>query len=155
MSYTVHFTDLYVSLAGVPLSTPAWELLNAEVLLSAPPSRGNNVQIPNANGTRARRRRPHERRLTLEMHITGSVLPDGTEPVSGAVGLALNVLTLRNALAPPSTGHSLVPLVLHWHGEDLGADVQVENFEIGTHIGTVDVSAIIDITIPAGGLYPL
>lgn len=153
MSYTLHFGQ-YLSIGDVPLSTPAWEVLNIHVLMSGPATRGENLLIPGAVGVRALRHRPTEKTVTLEMAIFGNVDPDG-EPIDDAeAGVWANWLILRsmfNALLD-DPGDSTVVAVLTYTGGTLTGDVQVLGYELGDVYSPTDLSVTLDVTIPGGML---
>jgi hypothetical protein len=151
VSYPVTFPDRYIELAGLPLSTPAWELLNIEVLLAGMQARGSNIVIPHASGTRARRRRRDQRTVTLEMAVTGAYDPLGAVNVDAALGLLANLEALAAALNPPATTDSLVAVTLTWRGVTRNGFAQVEGYEVGTHASPSDVPLTIDLTFPRGG----
>lgn len=151
MAYQLMFTHQYLEIAGVPLSTPAWEVLNLHTLLSGPAIRGENVLIPGAAGVRPRRRRIGETIRTLELHIFGDQDPEGAEHADHMLGLMQNIETLRDLVTdPPADNHSVVTAVLHWRGETRTAGVQVVGFEVGEAVGET-VRATIDLVIPSGG----
>lgn len=152
MTYSIRFTEQYLELAGVPLSTPAWELLNIEALLSGPATRGSNVILPGASGVRPRRRRATARTVTLELSVTGSFGPDGVKYDDPVLGLLTNLELLRAITDPSADNNSVITATLHWKGASRTGGVQVENFEVGKHDGPTDVPATIDLTILSGAL---
>lgn len=152
MAYEITFPSQYLELAGVPLSTPAWEVLNLQVLLSGPTTRGSNVIIPGATGVRPRRRRATERRLTLELALSGIRDAEGTLYDDPVLGLLENIEALREVTDPPTASNSVITATLYWNGETRTGGVQVENFEVGAYTSPTDVPATIDITILAGAL---
>jgi hypothetical protein len=154
VAYSITFPDRYVALAGLPLSTPAWELLNIEVLLGGSAMRGENLVIPGASGTRPRRRRITERVVTLEMAITGAYTPEGELNADGAAGLLGNLEALAAVLDPPATNDSLIAVTLFWRDQQRNGFAQISNYEIGAYVSPADVPMSIDLVLPAGRLVP-
>lgn len=150
MAYAITFPTQHFVLNGVPLSTPAWELLNLQVLLSGPAIRGSNVILPGAPGTKARRRRPTERSVTLELQVFGSHDADGVAHTDPVLGLMLNIDALRQVTEPPTTNDSLVTATLIWKSITRDEQVQVVGFDVGGNVGTGSVAATIDLVIPSG-----
>jgi hypothetical protein len=151
VSYPVTFPDRYIEIAGLPLSTPAWELLNIETLLAGMQSRGSNIVIPHARGTRPRRRRHDQRTVSLEMAVTGAYSPLGAINADAALGLLANLETLAAVLDPPNTTDSLVAVTLTWRGQTRSGFAQVESYEVGAYVSPSDVPMTIDLTFPRGG----
>jgi hypothetical protein len=150
MAYLVTFPTQHLVLAGVPLSTPAWELLNIHVLLAGYATRGSNVVIPEASGTKPRRRRPTERTVTLAMHVFGDADAEGTPYADSVDGLLANITALRALTDPPATNNSVVTASLIWKSRTIDAPVQVVSLEIGESAGPTSVAATIDLLIPSG-----
>jgi hypothetical protein len=153
MAYQITQPDRYVELAGVPLNTPAWELTNIHVLLAPPPTRGSNVVIPGANGTKPRRRRITERSVSLELYLFGTSDAEGVAHADPNLGLLINIATLQAlVLTPPPTASSTITATVHWQGASATGDVQVVGMEIGEKVNPVTVTATIDLIIPQGAL---
>lgn len=150
MAYAITFPTQHFVLNGVPLSTPAWELLNLQVLLAGPAIRGSNVILPGASGTKARRRRATERSVTLELQIFGDRDPNGVAHTDPVLGLMLNIDALRQVTEPPTTNDSLVTATLIWKSITRDEPVQVVGFDVGGNVGTGSVAATIDLVIPTG-----
>jgi hypothetical protein len=150
MAYQITFPSQYLDLAGVPMSTPAWEVLNLQTLLSGPSVRGSNVIIPGAAGVRPRRRRATERTVSLELSIGGYKDPEGNTHDDPVEGLVLNILELRTLTDPLATNNSVLTATLYWRDLTLTAGVQVGALEIGAALGQFNVAATLDITLISG-----
>lgn len=153
MTYTVHF-DQHVVIGDVPLSTPAWEVLNAYVLMSGPATRGDNLVMPGATGVRAIRHRNTEKTVSLEMAVFGDHAPDGTPIDDREAGLWSNWLALRdqfNALLLDE-GRSTVVAKLEYRGGTVQGVVQVLGYEIGSTYSPTDLAVTLDVNILAGML---
>lgn len=153
MSYDVHF-DQYLAIDEVPLSTPAWEILNLYVLVSGPVTRGENLVMPGAIGVRALRHRPTEKTVTLEMAVFGSHAPDGTEHADQEAGMWANWFALRNQFNALllTAGDSTALAELHYQGGVVSGRVQVLGYEIGATTGPTTLSVTLDVNIVAGML---
>lgn len=153
MSYTTHFTQ-HLTIGDIPLSTPAWEVTNLQVLMSGPATRGENRLIPGATGVRAIRHRPTERTVTLELAVFGDQAPDGTPHTDTEAGIWANWLILRGyfntLLMDP--GQSTTPLVLHYTGGTLSGPAQVLGYEIGEALGPSNMLATLDVNLLTGML---
>lgn len=153
MSYDVHF-DQYIDIGGVPLSTPAWEVLNIHVLMSGPGVRGENRVIPGAAGRRPLRHRPDERTVTLQLAVFGHVDPAGDPITDPQEGVWTNWLALRDQFTALLTtaGDSTVTATLNYAGGTLSGPVQVLAYELGEPYSTTDLSAILDLNLVTGML---
>lgn len=153
MSYDVHF-DQHVVIGGVPLSTPAWEVLNVHVLMSGPATRGENLVMPGATGVRAVRHRNTEKTVSLEMAVFGNVDPAGDPHEDPEAGVWSNWLALRNQFNALllNEGQSTVLAELVYRGGTLAGMVQVLGYEMGEVYSPADLSVTLDITILAGML---
>lgn len=154
MAYSITFPDRYLELAGLPLSTPAWELLNIEAMLVGATTRGDNLVIPGASGTRPRRRRITERTVALEMSVTGAYTSEGELNDDAAAGLLTNLEALAAVLDPPATNDSLIAVTLVWRGQERRGFGQIVSYEIGAHDSPADVPMSIDLVLPQGRLSP-
>jgi hypothetical protein len=151
VSYLVTQTE-YLSLGGVPLSTPAWELENLQDLWSGPPTRGTDIVMPGADGQRSYPRKVDAWRLTLNLAIWGDVSWDGTATADPRAGLWAAIQHLRaNAFDPVATarGTRLIEMTTA-DGGTVAATCTVERFAIGAALTPWAVRATADIVVPEG-----
>lgn len=153
MSYDVHF-DQHVVIGDVPLSTPAWEVLNVHVLMSGPATRGENLIMPGATGVRAIRHRNTEKTVSLEMAIFGDHDPAGEPHEDPEAGVWVNWLALRDLFNELllAEGQSTVLAELVYRGGTLEGTVQVLGYELGEVYNSSNLAATLDINILAGML---
>lgn len=152
MSFQITSTE-YVVLNGVPMHTPAWEILNLAELWQGPPSRGSDDVIPGAGGVRPNPRRANTRLVSLEICVTGTRDWEGQPYGDARVGLEENLNYLRAYVTDPTNvGTGLITCVLHMpSGATRQGDVHVETFEFQGD-GPTAVQGHIDLSIPAGSL---
>lgn len=153
MSYTTHFAQ-HLVIDYIPLSTPAWEVTNLQVLMSGPATRGENRLIPGATGVRPLRHRPTEKTVTLEMAVFGDREPDGTPRPDAEAGVWANWMILRGYFNSLITepGDSVTPATLYYAGGTLSGPVQVLAYEIGDTIGPGNMFATLDLNLVNGML---
>lgn len=151
MAYTLTSTE-QLSIGGVPLNTTAWALENLQDLWSGPPTRGTDVVIPEAQGTRPYKRMIDAWRVTLNLAVWGDMRWDGVAHPDPRQGLWANLAHLRaNAFDPPGTGNGTRPLALILpDGTTLTASATVERFMVGSAINVFALRATADIVIPEG-----
>lgn len=150
---TVVTRSTYLEVNSIPLATPAWDVLNVDVLWNAPDVRGTDRLLPGASGVRARKRRPTVTKVTLEMIIKGARNWENTVYASPAVGLETNVLYLRsNVTDVLASSDSTVVATLHNpSGGTKTGSVHVEGFKV-QHISYQVARATLDLSIPGGAL---
>jgi hypothetical protein len=155
MSYLVTQAE-HLSIAGVPLSTPAWELENLQDLWSGPPTRGVDVVMPGADGVRSYPRKVDAWRVTLNLAIWGDVSWDGTANADPRAGLWNAIAHLRaNAFDPVATARGTRLLELTTPaGATVAATVTVERFAVGSALTPFAVRATADIVVPEGRWGP-
>lgn len=153
MTYSLNFNQ-YLEIGGVPLSTPAWEVLNIHTLMSGPATRGENLVIPGATGIRAIRHRNTEKTVTLQLGIWGDKAPDGTPYTDREAGVWTNWLSLRNQFNALllDEGASTVLAVLHYRGGTIQGQVQVLGYDLGDTYSPFELAATLDVNILAGML---
>lgn len=153
MSYDVHF-DQHLVVGDVPLSTPAWEVLNIHVLMSGPSVRGENRMIPGAVGVRPLRHRPTEKTVSLEMAVFGDMDPAGDPIVEPEAGVWANWLALRTQFNELllNVGDSTTLAVLHYRGGTIQGLVQVLGYEVGSTVNPSTLNVTLDLNIIAGML---
>lgn len=153
MAYVVNFAH-HLEIDGVPLSTPAWEHLDIQVLYSGPSVRGENRVMPGAAGRRPLPWRPDETMRTLTLAIYGDRSWDGTVNADPVAGLWANIAHLRafvvdNPLNTTSTRTAVIKQV--GGAADLTATIQVRGFEIDEEsYSPAAVSAFMDIALISG-----
>lgn len=153
-TYVITQTE-YLTLNGVPLSTPAWELLNLYVLWGGPGTRGQDVVIPHAGGVRSYPRRAAATRVTLELDITGHTDWAGLAYASPRAGLWANVAHLRTNATDPRTGGdgTVTASLTKPDGSQVSGPVTVEALVVdGSQTGPNHLKATIDVTLAAGAL---
>lgn len=151
MSYLVTQSE-FLSIGGVPLSTPAWELENLQDLWSGPPTRGVDLVMPGADGQRPYPRKVDAWRVTLNLAIYGDVSWDGTANADARAGLWDAIAHLRaNAFDPVATarGTRLLEMTLP-DGTTVAATTTVERFVVGAALTPFAVRATADIIVPEG-----
>lgn len=145
----------YLSVNGVPLSTPAWWVTNLEAeLLSTPDVRGSDTLVPAAAGMLANPRIVTATTRALAMVILGGVDSDGNVNADQMAGLVANVEYLQANLGFASaTGDGTVTAV--WHR----SNATTKTFPVtvlGLHCSKLtdrpQLSAVLELSIPAGVL---
>lgn len=151
MAYTITETE-YISIAGVPLATPAWIHTNLFEFWSGLSTRGQDRVIPGAAGVLPYPRRPTITPRTIELVIFGDVNWEGTPQTDTRAGLWANVDHLRtNVTDPLVVGDGTRELILYRpDGSAVSCSVQVEGFELGGGLGPDHTLATIDVTIVEG-----
>jgi hypothetical protein len=145
----------YLELAGVPLSTPGWEMTDASDLWASAEVRGGDLVIPGATGVRPYRRRPTVTKATVELAVFGDTSWDGTAYPSVRAGLATNCRHLEALAQSPATTDGTVLAVLHYAPGAPAPDrrgpvhvLRVRFARIGPNLATGQV----ELSIPAGAL---
>lgn len=147
-------TDLeYVDIDGVPLATAAWSTENLFILWQGPDTRGQDVIIPGAAGTRSKPRRAAVSPRTLFLNIYGDHDCAGTPQADGRIGLQKNLDFLRRLVTDPTgTGDGTRTATLHRpDGTTVSGPVHVEDFQYDGN-GPGAVRATLDLTLPLGAL---
>lgn len=151
MAYTVTRAN-YGELNNVPLSTPAWWIVNLEPeCLSGPALKGADIDVPHAHGVLANPRRRAATVKQFEMKISSVFKWDGTTHPDPVTGIRLNVkeLTANIGLASVS-GDGTVPFEWHYgDGSSEGADVTVVRFEVSDLLKR-HAQAVLEISVPTG-----
>jgi hypothetical protein len=152
MAYLTTF-EHRLTIDGIPMSTPAWEVLNIQTLYSGPMRRGENRIMPGASGRRALARRDDETNRSLVIAVFGFERWDGVAYPDPVAGLWENIDHLEtNVIDQPLTGDSTRTAVLSRpDATDLTAQIQVLGFEIDDeHYSPAAISATMDITLISG-----
>lgn len=163
MAYEITFPSHYLAIDDVPLSTPAWEVLNLEDLESGPDVRGQTRVVPGAVGVRANRRRPTVTAHSLEMYFHGTESPEGESYAEGHFGILANLAAFRAAVVSQPTSGVTRTAVLYLpvdpESEEEEPDqpsvsgaVQVTKFAVGKALSPVCVPATLAIEILGGSL---
>ena len=143
------YTDANVR---VSLQGYAWCALDNLALWTILATRGQNLRIPHAPGTRAKRRRVDEARYDVLLAMTGECDANGnpaTYPFWEQ--LEINVAYLDDNLATPpaSTAKRLADLIMP-SGATRQAYVQVEQIRLGQHIRADLVAATMPLIVTTG-----
>lgn len=140
-----------LTISGISMHGPAWNVLDCMPLWLPQSTRGTNVVIPGAAGTRAYPIRLHEARHSLEMAITGWADRNGVLTNDPWVGLQANIEYLRaNIEAPPAAPTATrTATLLMPDGTSRSANIQVVSLTIVWHVQT-NVGALLEIVIPSG-----
>lgn len=152
MSYLIT-ADVYVTIGGVPLHTPAWTTRDPLVLFQGASTRGSDRIIPGAAGVRPYKRRATVTQRTLLMIVYGHKQPDGTENADQVAGLIENLRHLREHVADP-TGIGDGTLTAELHLPDtstVSGAVHVERFE-WENMAPGAAAATLDLSIVGGSL---
>lgn len=153
MPYVITFLDDYLDIDGVPLSCPAWELLNIETLMSGPDVRGEVRTMPGAVGGRPNILRAGAYALSLELFVWGGQDPEGAPYANPHEGVITNCDLLRSSVTNPTMVGRGTRLAT-WHRPgvlaDLSATVQVRKLEVGSPHNNGAVPATIDLTVVTG-----
>lgn len=160
MAYTITFPSHYLEIDNVPLSTPAWEVLNLEDLESGPDVRGEPRLLPGAVGVRANRLRPTVTAHALNMYFFGMKDPEGNAFAEGHVGILANLARFRDDVVSQPTSGITRTAVLHLPDPDAPTEpgpsrtgaVQLRKFQVGEALSPVCVRATLDLIVLGGSL---
>lgn len=141
-----------LTINSIPLMSPAWRVVNMQVLQSGAALRGSDVVIPGVAGVKARRRRQTATEYMLEMRIFGDVNVSNAVYANAVQGVVSNINYLRYYVVdPPGTGDGTRSATLTLAtGATSTKDVHVTGFQVGDSIGWGKVNATLDISIPSG-----
>lgn len=135
----------------IPLATPAWRVINLEVLYDGPAVRGENQIIPGVAGTSALPVMAHESTKTLELVIFGGYDNTGAAHTNARLGVRANLLYLVDNLVLPGTSDTSRAAILHMlSGSTRTANVQIVGGLRAGKVGGGNARATLDIRIPAG-----
>lgn len=151
MAYVTNFAH-HLVIAGVPLSTPAWEHTNLYALYSGADVRGQNRVMPGAVGVMPLRRRPTETNRTISLAIFGDRSWDGTTNPDATLGLVNNLNhLLTNVVDPLLTANSTALAQIVGNGPTKVATLQVVGFEVSDDpLSPAAVYASMDVTLIEG-----
>ena len=143
----------YLEIDGVPLATPAWEIVDLSPLWQPADVRGSDRLIPGAAGVKPYRRRRTVSKRSLPMIVYGFEDLDGVAYADVREGLETNLDYLRaNVVDPTNVGDGTRTAVLHLpSGSTRTGSVHVEGFELGT-AGPTSIRAVLTLSIPEGVL---
>lgn len=142
----------YLSIDGIPLATPAWEILDLAPLWDAANVRGRDRLIPGAAGVIPYRRRNTVSVRSLPLVIFGSYDQDGNLATDGRIQLRENTdYLIANIVNPPDTaeGTRFAELVLP-DGSTVSNDVHVIGPMQFADLGPISLRAILTLSIPDG-----
>lgn len=151
---TATFSE-YLTIDGIPLSTPAWVTEDIAELLSGPETRGRDLLNPARTGELARRRGLASRTVAIPLVVNGYVDSDGVEHADPRAGLIANLDELKAILTPVSSTLTGTR-TLQWVNEDSGitrqAEVHVSPAIATAAIGPHAVRIVVQMTLPGGVL---
>lgn len=152
MAYETTSNEL-LSIDGVPLSTPAWDVLDYSDLLNGAPTRGADITVSSRRGNIARRRTLDASEASISLVIYGDRDPEGNAHADVRSGLLSNIDALKKALRPNATtldGTRTLSLTI---GEETRtADVHTSPDIAISALGPTAVRAVITLVIPTGVL---
>lgn len=159
MTYIITFPTHYLAIDDVPLSTPAWEVLNLEDLESGPDVRGEPRLLPGAVGVRANRLRPTVTVHTLNLYIHGTTDPEGEDFDDAHLGVLSNLARFRDdVVSQPDDGITRTATLYRPDPDDedtptsVSGAVQVRKFQVGEALSPACVRATLDLIILGGSL---
>lgn len=146
-------SDELLSIDGVPLSTPAWDVLDYSDLLNGAPIRGADITVSGKRGNIARRRTLDASEASISLVIYGDRDPEGNAHADVRSGLLSNIDALKKALRPNATTlNGTRTLSLTIGGETRTADVHTSPDMSISPLGPTAVRAVITLVIPSGVL---
>lgn len=160
MAYVITFPLHYLEIDEIPLSTPAWEVLNLEDLESGPDVRGEPRLLPGAVGVRANPLRATVTEHTLNLYFHGSADPEGNPFDEAHAGILSNLARFRaDVVSQPSVGVTR-NAVLHLpdpddpdtEGPSRTGAVQIRKLSVGEALSPDCVRATLDLIILGGSL---
>lgn len=141
----------YLEIAGVPLATPAWRIVDLSAMFIGPALRGTDRLIPAAAGVKPYRRRATVTTKPFPMVIFGAKNQEGVANANVRVGLLTNIEYLRtNVIDPLATGNGTRTVI--WRradGTTRTAQAHVLPLELGP-LGPTAVRAVLTLSIPTG-----
>lgn len=151
----VNTCDGNLSIAGVPMRTPAWSVLRLTPLWQGPVVRGADRILPGSPGVIPLPRRPNVTVRSLPIVITGDVDQLGVANVDPWVGYEENFDYLRSTVADPTeVGDGTVEAVLTMpSGVTRTADVHVLGLVMADPVAGADglvARGTLDLSIPTG-----
>lgn len=146
--------DEYVTINGVPLATPAWEVNDLAPLWDAASLRGEDRVIPFSDGALPLRRFRDEMRVQIPITVFSDRSWEDVAYPDARIGLQRNIDHLRdNILTPNTAGTGTWNLVLTMpDGGTRGAGCFVIPPMQLTDLGPGAVTGVLDILIPQGYL---
>jgi hypothetical protein len=146
----------YVSVAGVPLMTPAWHVLDMSEVYDGPSSRGSDVLVPYSPGMLPTARFIGPARKVLPMVIFGTHDEDGSEHSDPRMGLIHNLNTLKRALRTRQRS-ATTTFRVEFEAEGLGSPWVLSapcsvNWPLQTAARPSTIRLLLDLTLPGGVL---
>ncbi len=141
-----------LTINGVDMHTPAWNVLDCRVLWLAQDMRIENVTLPEPlEGDYPFAYKPASARHSLEMAITGFVNSSGVPYSNPWVGLETNIEYLRANLDTPPVAPiaTFSASLVMPSGATRTAQVQVASLTI-VDFANVETAALLEIVIPSG-----
>lgn len=148
----------YLTIDDVPCSTKAWQIADHTPLWNEAQVRGSDVLVPGIAGVIPQRRRRTVTSVSLPMMFWGDFDSDGTPATDVREQLWLNVAEFQElVIEPTGVGDGTRAAVLHLAGgHTLVGDVHVLGQLAlgGLADGPTAVRGVLDLSIPAGRLFP-
>lgn len=110
MTYAITHSE-YLTIDGIPLSTPGWTTNDITSVMSGPPARGADLLIPGRHGQTVRQRYTDAREMTIQLTVYGDQRWDGAAYPDPRAGLLANLDHLKMVMLP--NGVNLRSLA--WH----------------------------------------
>lgn len=145
-----------LTIDGVLLNTPAWDLTDLTPLWVEATVRGGDRLLPGVAGVIPYRRRLDVTEHALPMLISGDVDEAGADQANAWIGLEANIETLRSTvIEPTNVGDGTRPATLTLpSGLTRTADVHVLGLRVSGAVGAGSshalVRAVLQISVPAG-----
>lgn len=143
----------YLTINSVSMHCPAWTMGDiVELWTPAASARGENLVIPGAQGTIARRKRFHEARYSLPLAVAGSHDRLGSPYANPYIGLETNLKYLYDHIVTVGTvALTYAATLVMPSGTTRNAQVQVEGIYYDEHVKDLIVGATLELVIPSGG----
>lgn len=145
----------YLEINGVPLATPAWEIVDLSPLWEGAEVRGADRLLPGVIGVRPYRRRATVTVKALRMVIYGDKNLDGVVQADVRLGLWNNIAYLRtNVVDPTNVGNGTRTAILRAPGgiTRSGPVHVLSPLKLGADLGPTSVRAVLELSIPGGVL---
>jgi hypothetical protein len=151
---TPNTSAVNLTIDGVAMNCPAWQVLNLHVLTQPAEQRGNDRLIPGSAGVLAYPRRNTVTRHSLQMLISGTHDRNGSANANSFQQLFTNIDYLNfNVVFPPGTADGTRTAVFSRSGQavDLTEPIHVLGLELGQVREDAQwIKAVLTISIPSG-----
>ena len=150
MSYLVTATE-YITIDGVPLSTPAWTTTDLTELLDGPENRGSNLVIPRRPGAIFRAKIRDSKIVNIPIVIFGDRDAENNVHADPRQGLIDNINALKAALFMPSFPSARLLTYYRASGNVEATCQTTPKLDISP-IGPTTARGVLTIEIPSGVL---